>query len=569
MVSKGINPETIQKQTSQSDSTQRKLSTSSRHLSRLSRLSNASTASTASTASIKQLSSVLTLMHENPVLIPLYFARDSKNFGPSSLNRNDVYLLNNVEVLTMKELKRRQKESLSNSKCAKCAEIIKECISLGYNFRDSFIYVIATSILCFIVPLPLCTLVLYHQKLYMDTTAASDQFTPELMLTRPLEISYWVTKDMNVENQIILILSLPYYALSIFKLMCFYLNIQGKPRLFIRKMWIGYTVLWSIILFGWLIVILMWIVLGAVLNPVAVLAHSTAVLSSVGLLFNMWKEGIDKMNRLRIQIRKMVDIKLSNVMNKANGVLVKQYKHFYLKKHPAFVNRNSMGSNMGSNTGSNMGSNIGRLNITVPTITPAWAFKLTDRDGNKKLTFVEFRNLIENMNLNISEGRALKIFASSDRGKSTTSQRTITYNEFVVAFDKLKGIIVEDALHNTGLSRRSIIIGLMVTGLMMSILFSFLFLSVSAFGGAGSFGSTVRSAMALFASKLGDSSGKISDPDLFTINKAAEKSLRIFLGTVGDSSGGGGGGGGGGGNNANESSDGGDDEQKAVKPKKD
>ena len=93
------------------------------------------------------------------------------------------------------------------------------------------------------------------------------------------------------------------------------------------------------------------------------------------------------------------------------------------------------------------------------------------------------------------------------------------------------------------------------------------FLSVSAFGGAGSFGSTVRSAMALFASKLGDSSGKISDPDLFTINKAAEKSLRIFLGTVGDSSGGGGGGGGG--NNANESSDGGDDEQKAVKPKKD
>ena len=67
------------------------------------------------------------------------------------------------------------------------------------------------------------------------------------------------------------------------------------------------------------------------------------------------------------------------------------------------------------------------------------------------------------------------------------------------------------------------------------ILLSFLFLSVSAFGGAGSFGSTVRSAMALLATKLGDSVGKKSDPDIFKIQDAAKKSLRIFLGTLGES----------------------------------
>ena len=61
---------------------------------------------------------------ENPLLLPLYFARDvvfdaagnkiSGNFGPDSLSRCDVYLLNNVEVLTMKQLKHRQKQEFIN-----------------------------------------------------------------------------------------------------------------------------------------------------------------------------------------------------------------------------------------------------------------------------------------------------------------------------------------------------------------------------------------------------------------------------------------------------------------------
>ena len=131
----------------------------------------------------------------------------------------------------------------------------------------------ATSILCLLVPLPLCALVLFHQKMYKETTAVTDQFIPELLLTHPLDIPHWTLKEMNIENQIVLYLALPYYALSIIKLNFFYCNVQGKARQWVRTAWVVYTSVWSVLIVGWLIVVLMWIVLGAVLNPVAVLAH--------------------------------------------------------------------------------------------------------------------------------------------------------------------------------------------------------------------------------------------------------------------------------------------------------
>jgi hypothetical protein len=497
-------------------------------------------------------------LHETVKLLPLYFARDKKNFGEAawnSLTRCDIYVLNNVEVCTMKELTNRQNDELESGyrlpwekkkdelgaftvklekwriDCSKSFRTLSKAFRFyRWCFVESLLYVAATSFLCLMVPLPLCCLILYHQHLYKATTAASDQFVPELMVTHPLDIDHWRLKEMNVENQVILIAALPYYALSCIKLLFFYMNIKGTMRRFIRKIWIVYTGLWSVLLVGWFIVIMLWIVLGAVLNPVSTLAHSVAVGSSFSVLSRMYKLGMEKMKKMRVLLRTIIDKKLMKVLNKPNGILVRKLKAQCIKELQV------MGENVGGGTTPRVNvaavgfRNVKDLMNSKLPLTPAKAFQLLDLNGDKVLTFNEFNSLLENMNLNISEERAYRIFASVDKGQSKTNP-TITYSEFCIAWQQLIGVIVNDALANTGLSRREILIGLLAASCVLSVLFSFLFLSVSAFGGAGSFGSTVRSAMALAASKVGSVVGEKMDPDRAFINNAAEKSLRVFLGS--------------------------------------
>ena len=214
---------------------------------------------------------------ENPMLLPMYFARDNEHFGPDHLNRCDVYILTNVEVLTMKELKQRQLEQMKKAPTFMLKKCIHNTASYCYKYWEAMGYVIFTTVLCLGVPLPLCVLVLYHQKLYEETTAVTNEFTPELLLTKPLNVLYWRTHSMSSENQLVLLLSLPYYLISTIKLYCFFLNIKGPCRKIVRVMFVSFSFFWSLLSVAWLIVILLWILLGAVLNPIAVLAHSVAV----------------------------------------------------------------------------------------------------------------------------------------------------------------------------------------------------------------------------------------------------------------------------------------------------
>mgnify|MGYP006090334519 FL=1 len=166
---------------------------------------------------------------------------------------------------------------------------------------------------------------------------------------------------------------------------------QGQFRMLIRTCWIAYTGFWFIGTIGWFFVVLQWVLLGAVLNPVAVLAHSVAVGSSFGFLLKMWTSGISRMRRLRLKIRKNIEAKFRTLLNRPGGALHRKLIQTMGNKKKKFK--------------------------TIPVITPKIAFRLFDRNGDKKLTFEEFRNLLENMNLKLSESRALKIFAASDKGK--------------------------------------------------------------------------------------------------------------------------------------------------------
>jgi len=466
-------------------------------------------------------------MQDDPDLIPLYFARDSQDFGPTTLSRCNVEMLTGVEVLTIRQLK----ESLAKGRLGNRGKLLKalDCVKwYGQAFFEGWCFVIASSFICFTVPLPLCTMVLYHQRLFRDTTAMTNEFTSELLVTYPMNVDAWRTFDMPIHNQVVLLLALPYYAVSIIKLCCFYLNIKGPIRMFVRNVWIGFTGLWSLATVGWMIVILLWITLGAVLNPVAVLAHSVAVSSSFAYVFKMWSSGMLKMKRLRLRLREMIEQKLMDTMNKTNGVLVKKLQQSKLFQHAAATAATAATTT--ATTVANLRGDGVKEKIfpprRLPRITPAWAFKLTDEDGNGVLDLQEFKKLLENMNINLSESRVLKIFASSDRAKTNT----ISYNEFLVCWNKLTWLIVDDALINTGLSRRNILLGLAGAIVSLATLFGFLFLSVSAFGGTGSFGSTVRSTMAFLASKLGTINEK-KEPDNMAVKDAADKSLSVFLGS--------------------------------------
>ena len=200
---------------------------------------------------------------------------------------------------------------------------------------------------------------------------------------------------------------------------------------------------------------------------------------------------MSKMFRLKISLKRIIKKKFKDILNRPNNHFVKQLKKSF---------------------------NTKRSNKKIPPVTPKVAFKLADVSGDKMLDFSEFRVLLENMGLKISEAKALKIFASSDKGNSMT----ITYNEFLNCWEALQNVIVQDSLINCGFSKRNFVLALLGAGGALAILFSFLFLSVSAFGGAGSFGSSVRSAMALLASKLG-TLWESPDPDLTFINKMVEK----------------------------------------------
>jgi hypothetical protein len=72
--------------------------------------------------------------------------------------------------------------------------------------------------------------------------------------------------------------------------------------------------------------------------------------------------------------------------------------------------------------------------------------------------------------------------------------------------------------------------GMVACLVVLALLFSFLFLSVSAFGGSGTFGASVRSLMALSASRLSTALGKQKAPSSRIVQRAAESSIRVFLG---------------------------------------
>ena len=120
-------------------------------------------------------------------------------------------------------------------------------------------------------------------------------------------------------------------------------------------------------------------------------------------------------------------------------------------------------------------------------------------------------DLLDRMNIRISEKKALKIFARCDKGGSNT----LTYNEYLAAYELLIMMLASHAISNMGLTPKRIAIGLISSAIVLAMLFAFIFVGIAAFGGQGNFGSSIRSAMAAAGAgglqKQNEASGNVND----------------------------------------------------------
>ena len=151
-------------------------------------------------------------------------------------------------------------------------------------------------------------------------------------------------------------------------------------------------------------------------------------------------------------------------------------------------------------------------------------FSAYDVNGDQQMSSKEFLQLLEELRLTISEAKALRIFAKCDKG----GVGSLTLEEFKVCWKAICKSISKDAVSNTGVTEGSLAVGLLLSTCFIALLFCFVFFAVSAFGGQGSFGSSVRGLMAAAAAKLGGSVGKATAPDPSEESAAASDALAVL-----------------------------------------
>eukprot|EP00947_MAST-08B_sp_MAST-8B-sp1_P001317 g1317.t1 len=246
-----------------------------------------------------------------------------------------------------------------------------------------------------------------------------------------------------------------------------------KVRRIWRTVWVSFTFFYFLVTVAYLFMVLEWVILGAVLNPTAILPMSVAVAGSVGFV----ALSVHKARRLRRRMYKTAADRirgsLSTVMNQIPGQAMGKALGGHGKSSSSVTaNHDGSGGNRKGSSTSGGGSG----------------------DGSGP-----------------NEKKALKIFARCDKGGSNT----LTYNEYLAAYELLIMMLASHAISNMGLTPKRIAIGLISSAIGLAMLFAFIFVGIAAFGGQGNFGSSIRSAMAAAGAgglqKQNEASGNVND----------------------------------------------------------
>ena len=170
-------------------------------------------------------------------LSPLHFAKDPK-LGIDKMARVNTYMLKGVEVLTSKELMDRKRAEIQSGTSASdrlTRLATTKCKVWVSMLVEGLEYVIASTLVCLLIPLPLCGLVLYHQSYYYHSSATTDELIPEIIfLSHIFDFEYFASRVMRPHNLVVLCAAIPYYLVCIIKLCLFFLNVPMTWCIFIN-----------------------------------------------------------------------------------------------------------------------------------------------------------------------------------------------------------------------------------------------------------------------------------------------------------------------------------------------
>jgi hypothetical protein len=153
---------------------------------------------------------------------------------------------------------------------------------------------------------------------------------------------------------------------------------------------------------------------------------------------------------------------------------------------------------------------------------PERLFNLLDKNNYGYIDLNGFRAVSKHMGLQISHENIVKIFSMADRRR----KRKLDFVEFTLALTRLRLLVAQEALMKTGFNREELMTGLLLSIVFLLCLFIFIFIGISAFSYASSFGAVVNSLLPASAGGAVASDNEDDDDSILKIlTEAIEEAL--------------------------------------------
>eukprot|EP00946_MAST-07B_sp_MAST-7B-sp1_P000037 g37.t1 len=464
--------------------------------------------------------------------------------GLQCLCRKEMYTLRGVEVLSKREFRALRSMTVEGTGLG---ALFQKNMSRAQYACSALGYVLIASMVAFLVPLPLAILAFWMQDTLKATTAVRSPLVIEDLVFKPFDSSVFRSKRVPVEAAIFLVTMILYYMLSFVKLMMFFTvtDNTSKKRRTVRFCFLAATTVY--IFLGLLIVYnaLLWIILGAVLNPVSILPYSVAIAGAATFVTTKTRSAMRMRRNIRQKMEKQIRGKLgvlvseSNLHNKVRAqaaVKKERSRQVELRARRGTSKKSESGAENDYQKDASL-STLVNTQIGIPAMlrrmTPTEVFRVYDTDGNQQLSSREYLRILEELKISVAERKALRLFARHDKG----GMGCLTLEEFKSCWQSISAQIARDAMSNIGVTEGMVAQGVFVSAMALSLLFCFVFFSVSAFGGQGAFGSGIRGMMAAAAARLGGGANKMRAPDNIKQEKAVTDALAVLTGAVEDNNG--------------------------------
>lgn len=280
---------------------------------------------------------------------------------------------------------------------------------------------------------------------------------------------------------VIMVESLVYLGLAILRMSIDYLElgddlcfgIFGRPF----RMAFGYLLHFQMWLFGIYIgLAVTWSLLAALLNPEVYLVHGVAATCGIVIIVLTYKQMMFAANVFRSCVTDALNDQMKTAVQKTLQAASK--KGDFGRDGSLFAHGDGADGDL---TGD------GQFDARD-------LFHILNQDGDDTLSIEEFKNLFTALQIDISQEKQDMLLAVCDLDCSGT----IDEEEFANAWDYFHDVFLEEAADAAGLSGYHIVVTVVLAGLILVLMFVFIFLAISAWSNEGNFATTIRSLILTF-----------------------------------------------------------------------